>query len=613
MKLSRLLTIIQSTGGYLRLLVSKIISLPLIVGGHLRMPPKIYPFLISLFFVLTITPSLAQDDPVPTLVPPTPIPVQATGEPDFILSESTIARLQRDGVVRVGILYNEIPFGQFTIQGDVSGFDADLARLLAETWELEIEFVQVTRQNRFELLSNGTVDMLLAAVAHERELDARFEFSQTYRLGAQVIMVEAESPVASIFNLGGQPVGYVVGTEGQVALSNWIASSNVQVQAQAYLTYDEMLAALFGGEVVAIAGRDTRLLRTAFSVLDAVQILETPLQEEAFGIVMLRQDLHFRNLMNRTLQYLASDADLNQQSTLEQLHAEYFPNDDFPYAALPVYNNVGDEAPAPSQFPTDVPLPQIYAASNIINNRVLRVAGVPNPDTLPPEQFALASVNRALVEQMAVRWGVTVQYVEGDAIQAIANGQADIAAGISPDWNTAANVDFSQPYLQHGRRLMYPEGRDLDRLGDLLTTSRVVATIRGDDGAFELAEAWGEAVNIFNMRPFETTIEGAADTILEDNNALVVFADSLLILPIVRNNPDDLAIGPTWYDRQFLTLALPQNDIDFRRLVNYTLQEMLRDGSLTTLAAPALPEGERAPSIGIWSGSSDYLGLNLAP
>lgn len=571
---------------------------------------KYFPLsLILLFTIASLT--IAQDDPVPTLVPPTPIPVQVIGEPDFILTESTVARLQRDGILRVGILYNEVSFGQFTIQGEITGFDADLAHTLAETWELELEFVQVTRQNRFDLLSNGTVDMLLAAVVHERELDARFEFSQTYRLGAQVIMIEAESPIASIFNLGGQSVGYVVGTAGQTALANWGATSGVQIQARQYLTHDEMLAGLFGGEVLAIAGRDTHLLKTAFNVLDAVEILDTPLQEEAFGIVMLRQDLHFRNLVNRTLQYLASDANFGQQSTLQQLHSEYFPNDEFPYAALPVYNNVGDSAPLPSQFPTDVPLPQIYVASNIINNGIVRVAGVPNPDTLPSEQVALASVNQALIEQMALRWGVQVQFIDGDPIQAVASGQADLAMAITPDWNTAASVDFSQPYVQHGRRLMYPEGRDLDRLGDLLTTSRIVATIQGDTGAQELASSWGETVNIFNMRFFEATVDSAAETILEENNALVVFADSFLLLPIVRNNPDDLAIGPTWYDRQFLTIALPQNDIDFRRLVNYTLQEMLRDGSLTTITVPVLPAGERAPPIGIWSGSSDYLGLNL--
>ncbi len=575
-------------------------------------------FLILLsLLVSTMSPSIAQDDSVPTLVPPTPVPVEPVGESDFVLNESTVARLQREGTLRVGILYNEIPFGQYNIRGEVTGFDADLARLLAETWELEIQFVQVTRQNRFDLLSNGTVDMLLAAVVHQRELDARFEFSQSYRLGAQVIMVEAEPDieagevdVASIFNLGGQAVGYVVGTEGQTALSNWVSSTGVQIAPQAYLTHDQMLAGLFGGEVVAIAGRDTRLLRTASNVLDAVEILDTPLQEEAFGIVMLRQDLHFRNLVNRTLQYLASDAEIGQQSTLERLHTDYFPNDDFPYAALPIYENVGEEAPNPSQFPTDVPLPQVYSTTNITNNGVVRVAGVQNPDDLPPEQAIVATVNRSLVEEIATRWGVQAQFIDGDPLQAVANGQADMAVGITPDWN-ATNVDFSQPYVQHGRRLMYPEGRDLAQLGEFRTTSRILATIDVDPNAQELAEAWGSVVGINNFRFLSTTMETASDAILEDNNALAVFADTFLLLPIVRNNPTELAIGPTWYDRRFLTFAIPQNDIDFARLINYTLQEMVRDQSLTTITAQIIPEGESAPQIGIWTGSSEYLGINL--
>ncbi|MEM9951047.1 MAG: transporter substrate-binding domain-containing protein [Chloroflexota bacterium] len=572
--------------------------------------------LLSLLLIaLTVT---AQDDPAPTLVPPTPVPVQPTGEPDFILTESTVARLQNDGVLRVGILYNEIPFGQYSIRGELAGFDADLARLLAETWEVELEFVQVTRQNRFDLLSNGTVDLLLAAVVHDRALDASFEFSHSYRLGGQVIMVESEPDteageveIASIFNLSGLPVGYVVGTEGEITLNNWIASSGVQLQPRAYLTYDQMLAALFGGEVIGIAGRDTRLLRTATSVLDAVKILDTTLQEESFAIAMLRQDLHFRNLINRTLQYLASDADIGQPSTLEQLHTEYFPNDDFPYATLPIYNNVGDDAPVPSQFPMDVPIPQTFVATNILTSGIVRVAGAPAPESVPPEQATLATVNRNLAQQIAERWGVQVQFVDGDPIQLIASGQADLAVGITPDWDTASQVDFSQPYVQHGRRLMYPESRDWAQFSSLQATTRIIATFRDEPDAEELAEAWASSVGIFNLRFFGTDPENAVETILENNNALVVFGDTFKLLPIVRSN-DALALGPTWYDRQFLTLALPQNDVDFRRLVNYTLQEMLRDGSLTTVTAPIIPDGERAPNIGIWSGSSQYLGLNLA-
>jgi glutamate transport system substrate-binding protein len=549
------------------------------------------------------------NEPVATLVPPTLIPLTPQPENDALPNESTVARIQRDDLVRVGILYNEPPFGEYTIRGNISGYDADVARAIAETWGVEIEFVQVTRQNAFDKLSNNEVDMLLSAVVHRRELDSRFEFSQTYRLGHQIIMTQAEGGVSTIFNLGGQRVGYVVGTEGEEALRNWSISSGIQIQTQAYLTHDKMLAALFGGEVAAIAGRDSRLLRVASDVLDAVEILDTAIQDEPFAVAMLRQDINFRNLINRTLQYLLSDADIGADSTLETLHSQYFPNDEFGFDALVVYDNIGDEAPNPAQFNTDIPFPQFYSAPNIINNGVIRVAGDFNPEGLLPWQAAVAQVNRSLVEEMAARWGVRVEFVQGDPLQLVESGQADMAVGIAPDWDTASRVDFSQPYVLYGRRILYREGRDEARFGNL--RGKIVATIRGDEGAQELAESWARTVNV-RLRFFETSDDAVIRTLLEDNNANVVFADSFLLLPYLRANPNDLALGPVWYDRSYLTFALPRNDLDFRRLVNYTLQEMRRDRTLATILVPIVPANEGVPNMGIWVGSSNYLGLSLS-
>jgi ABC-type amino acid transport substrate-binding protein len=569
---------------------------------------QLLPFLLLAIAISLIPLSYAQDTLVPTLTPPTLVPIEPSVENDALPSESRIARLQRDGKVRVGVLYNELPFGQLNVRGEITGFDADLARLLAETWEIEVEFVQVTRQNQFEKLDTGEVDMLMAAVVHERELDAGYEFSQTYRLGHQSIMVIKDSPIETLANTSGQGVGFVIGTEGQEALVNWSSQTGIAINARAYLTYDEMLAGLFGEEVVAIIGRDTQLLRAASANPDAVAILESALQDEPFAIVMPRQDRHFRNLVNRSLQYLASDADLGQQSTLQKLYVQYFP-DTLSFDVLTIYNNVGD-APKPSQFPTDISFPSHYVAPEILANGVLRVAGLTDPNNLPPEQVLLAQANRSVAEQLGTRWGVQVEYIQGDALNLVAEGQAHLAMGITPDWN-AGQVDFSQPYILHGRRILYPSNKDYSRFGGLLATSRIIGTVIGDEGAEALATSWAETVNIFRLGFYATTPDGIARTILEDNNALIIFADSFYLLPALRENPDTLAIGPEWYDRRYVAIALPQNDIDFMRLVNYTLQEMYRDGTLNTLIAPVMPAGEDAPNIGIWPGSSEYLGLEL--
>ena len=61
----------------------------------------------------------------------------------------------RDGKVRVGMLYNEPPFGEYNIRGEETGFDADLARAMAEAWGVQVEFQQVTRQTGIDMVTSG--------------------------------------------------------------------------------------------------------------------------------------------------------------------------------------------------------------------------------------------------------------------------------------------------------------------------------------------------------------------------------------------------------------------------------------------------------------------------
>lgn len=565
-------------------------------------------FLFLCLMLLTTTSIDAQSgEAVGTLVPPTPVSTAEAANTDTLPSTSTIANIQANGLLRVGILYNESPYGEYNIRGEVTGFDADLARKLAETWGVEIEFVQVTRQNRFDMLRSADVDMLMGAIVHARELDSQFEFSQSYRVGRQAMLVRSDDNIASVFNLANRPVGYVVGTEGETALNAWQNRTGIPIQAQPYLLLDNALSALFAGEIDAIVARDSRLVRISASQPDAVTLLDEAISEEPFAVAMLRQDVHMRNLVNRTIQYLLSDSDIGSRTTLEQLHSIYFPGESFRFDALPVYNNVGD-APQPSQFGTDIPFPQGYVIPRLQSGGILRVAGVQDPNTLPPNLQRIAQVNRSIVEQMAARWGVQTEFIQGDVITLIESGQADLAVGIELDWGLAGQVDFSQPYLLHGDRLMASADRDIRSFNDL--RGRIVATIAGDEGARDRANAWASSISV-TVRFFETTEERAAITILDERNADVLYGDSLLLLPIYQFNTGEFEFGERWYTREYLTFAVPRNDIDFRLLVDYTLQEFLRDGTLNTLLAPVSLPDASPPQIGIYPGSSTYLGFNL--
>jgi hypothetical protein len=105
-----------------------------------------------------------------------------------------------------------------------------------------------------------------------------------------------------------------------------------------------------------------------------------------------------------------------------------------------------------------------------------------------------------------------------------------------------------------------------------------------------------------------------------------VFADSIKLVPHIQEHPDELRLtdadtgAPRWYapsqiegedfTYRMMVMAVPRNDVDFRLLVELTLQEMARDGTLTDLLTAVMLEHE-IPLFEIWPGPQRYLGLNL--
>lgn len=532
---------------------------------------------------------LQAQNPAPTLVPPTPIPREEAPPTDSPLTVSTVQRIRERGVMRVGVLFNEPPYSSFGLRGEVVGYEPALARAMAELWGIEVEFVQVTRINRIDLLRAGTVDLLMATVVQDRDLESQVTFSQPYRVERQAMLVREDSNARTPSNLAGLPVGVVVGTPTELALAEWQTRTGVPLVIRTYFTLDRAYSALFAGEIEGVAGRDTHLRQVAGGQLEAIRILDNPLVQEPVGVAMLRGDVAMRDLVNRTLQHLRTPETIGGRNRLDDLHTESFSGQTLPPDALPLYANV----PAPSLEDSDTSVVASSSATlqRVQSTGVVRVAGAVNVDPNGPQSVQrVAQVNRAIAEQIAQRWGVGVQYVDGDPVGAVANGVADLGVGVAPDWDVAGQVNYSQPYALHGYRLLARADRDLLNFSSL--RGRIIGVLEDDPAAEDVATAWAESIRVGLRAFFRTDEENIARTILADRNADVVFADSLAIVAHAQANRDDLELGPRWYSREYLVLATPRDDLDVLRLVNYTLQEMARETVLNTVQAPITLPGE---------------------
>src|SRR5690606_20014315 len=170
-------------------------------------------------------------------------------------------------------------------------------------------------------------------------------------------------------------------------------------------------------------------------------------------------------------------------------------------------------------------------------------------------------------------------------------------------------------YLVHGDRLMVRKDTDIEGFTGLRSewVGYFASEPEARDRIYELAE---DANVILSGDFIIYNEEDAAFGMTVQANYDAVFGDSLKLIPHVQANPDALRLTTGgdqggWYSRHYLAMAVPRNDLDFRLLVEYTLQELARDRTLQSLLEPVmLPE--EAPEPTIWPGPSSYMGIQLA-
>ncbi|MBC8100250.1 MAG: transporter substrate-binding domain-containing protein, partial [Armatimonadetes bacterium] len=491
--------------------------------------------LLMCIYLLLITGALSAQDaptpipPAPTLTPPTLVPALDAGAEEGVVSQSGVARIIESGRVRVGILYNEPPFGELNVRGELSGFDADLAAAIAETWGVDLRLKQVTRQTAQSMLMGGEVDLLIAAQVHRRELATQYEFSQTYHLGSQSVMVRAgDGGIKTLPELVNKRIGVTLGTPSEAALAAWSQRSGVAVTAVPFPLFERGYAALMAGEIDGIVGSRYALARIA-SQPDTILIIDTPLELEPYAIAMPPQDVNLRNLVNQTLQYLRIEG------TLTDLRGQYFPESSYlpsVWAALP------DSAPQPDQFNSVVTYPAQYVVPRLQTERVLRVAlpRLPEGDAQTDSLRRLDTFYRGLVDEIGRRWQVRVEYVlvetPTQGLEAVANGQADFAVGVQANWEWDERVDFSGPYLLRGLRLLLKQNSNTFGFEEL-RGGRYVAYPIEQPELQALAIATAEEFNAV-IRTYGAREQDLAHAIVDENNADAAFADSIALLPFIE-------------------------------------------------------------------------------
>ncbi|MBW3546864.1 MAG: glutamate ABC transporter substrate-binding protein [Actinobacteria bacterium] len=216
---------------------------------------------------------------------------------------SAMAEIQDRGIITVGTKFDQPLFGlKRATTGEVEGFDVEIAKLIAEAIDpdLEIEFVETPSAVREDVLVNGDVDMVVATYTINDTRKERVGFAGPYYVAGQDIMVPAGNPedIQGVDDLNGKRVCSV---QGSTSIEN-VREQAPEAEVTEFGTYSQCADAMSDGRVDAVSTDNVILVGLIDQSDGAFKLVDNPFTEEPYGIGVPKDDQAMRDFVNDVLE-----------------------------------------------------------------------------------------------------------------------------------------------------------------------------------------------------------------------------------------------------------------------------------------------------------------------
>ncbi len=226
-----------------------------------------------------------------------------------LAAESALAAITQSGTLKLGYRENSMPFSFVGDDKQPRGYSVDLCRVVAEDLgkqlglaKLDVRWLPVTAQNRFEALQSGAIDIECGNTTQTLSRRADFDFSlMTFVDGAGLLFRDGEAP-SSVEAVKGQRVAVVAGTTTEKTLADLIRADKLGVVLIRVADHDAALKALTDKSATAYAADRTVLITTALmrGQGQAFALSSVQFSYEPYGLAM-RRDADLRLAVDRTL------------------------------------------------------------------------------------------------------------------------------------------------------------------------------------------------------------------------------------------------------------------------------------------------------------------------
>lgn len=222
-------------------------------------------------------------------------------------------KIKSRGYIVSGVKYDAKPFGFVDQDQELKGFDIDLLREIAKRLlgdKNKIEFRQVTSATRIPELTSSNIDIVAATMTINEKRKRVIDFSDTYYIAGQTLLVNIDSPIESVNDLSNKTVLVVLGSTSEKNIREMVPDAKIL----GFRTYTEAFSALKAGRGDALTTDDTIIAGMLAEDPEHFRMLPERFTQEPYGMGFKKGDetKSFQNQVNKILQEMKEDGTLEK-------------------------------------------------------------------------------------------------------------------------------------------------------------------------------------------------------------------------------------------------------------------------------------------------------------
>lgn len=231
-------------------------------------------------------------------------------------AQSTLDKIQKAGVIKVGMEAGYLPFEFNDEKGNIVGFDVDLANELGKRMGVKVELVNTAWDGIIPGLQAGKYDIIMSGMTRTLERALAVNFTEPYYETGQVLLVrKGETKIKSFKDMdaAGLTLAVKTGTTSDLATAKIIKNAKIDK----YSTEIDGVTALKTKKADVFVYDKPYIEDYAEKDAEVVMLPEL-FTKEYFGFAVRKGDQDYLNWLNYFIQEIKADG------TYELLYKKWF-------------------------------------------------------------------------------------------------------------------------------------------------------------------------------------------------------------------------------------------------------------------------------------------------